>query len=145
MDATHDATVLLVEDNPGDVLMATHAIGSSDLVVDLHVAEDGAEALDFVFRKGAHSSAPRPHLVFLDINLPRVDGHAVLAAMKADEDLRSIPVVMLTSSDAVRDLRLAYAQHANAYLVKGFDFAEMQTVIRESLDYWLKRVRRLQD
>ncbi|WP_370326278.1 response regulator [Euzebya sp.] len=139
-----EAQILLVEDNPGDVLMVTQALSHSEVPNRVHVARDGAEALDFAFQRGVHADAPRPDLVFLDINLPKVDGHEVLAMLKDDEDLRTIPVVMLTSSDAESDVRAAYRTHVNAYLTKGFDFAELEAVLRESLHYWIRRVRHLQ-
>ncbi|MEE8603426.1 response regulator [Euzebya tangerina] len=139
---THAAqpNVLLVEDNPGDVLVVTSALKSASVASRLHVASDGREALDFVHQRGEYADAPRPRLIFLDINLPRVDGHAVLQELKNDPDLRRIPVVMLTSSDADDDVVAAYSNHANAYLLKGFDFTRLEELLQESVVYWLTRV-----
>lgn len=140
MSDTPHPDVLLVEDNPGDVLVVTSALRDADVASNLHVAKDGVEALDFVNQRGSYTDAPRPKLIFLDINLPGVDGHAVLQQLKSDPDLRTIPVVMLTSSDTEEDVALAYSNYANAYLVKGFDFGQLQDLLQESVTYWLTRV-----
>lgn len=136
------AAVLLVEDNPGDVLLTRRAFAQSSLLDTLHVAKDGEEALDYLYRRGTHGDAVRPDLILLDINLPKVDGHEVLAQVKADPDLRQIPVVMLTSSDREQDVARSYDQHANSYVTK----PESANGLRDALAcieaYWLALVRR---
>lgn len=134
--------VLLVEDDPGDVLMTQEAFADHKLVSNLRVVSDGEQALAYLRREGEHADAPRPDLVLLDLNLPRVDGREVLAAIKADESLKTIPVVVLTTSEAEQDVVDSYRLHANAYVTKPVDFSQFLNVVRQIDDFFLTVVRR---
>ena len=123
--------VLLVEDDPGDVLMTREAFEHHKLTNQLHVVEDGEEAIMFLRRQGAYQKAPRPGLILLDLNLPRKDGREVLAEIKADPDLCDIPVVMLTTSSADQDILSSYKLHANAYVTKPVNFDRFVDVIQQ--------------
>ena len=133
--------VLLVEDDPGDVLMTREAFADHKLKNVLHVVDNGADALTFLRKEGPYSDAPRPDLVLLDLNLPRMDGREVLAAVKADEDLCSIPVVVLTTSEAEEDVLRSYQLHANAYVTKPVDFERFLDVVRQIDDFFLTVVK----
>ncbi len=133
--------VLLVEDDPGDELMTREAFAENKVRNQLHVARDGEEALDFLYRRGAHADAPRPDLILLDLNLPKFDGREVLARIKEDEDLRSIPVVVLTTSDAEEDIVRSYRLHANAYVTKPVDFDRFLQVVRQIDDFFVSVVK----
>jgi len=133
--------VLLVEDDPGDVLMTREAFEHHKIRNKLHVVADGVEALQFLRREGPHSAAPRPGLVLLDLNLPRKDGREVLAEIKSDEALRSIPVVVLTTSEAEEDILRSYDLHANAYVTKPVDFDRFIDVIRQIDDFFVTVVK----
>jgi CheY-like chemotaxis protein len=133
--------VLLVEDDPGDVLMTREAFEHHRLRNKLHVVADGVEALRFLRREGEHADAPRPGLVLLDLNLPRKDGREVLAEIKSDESLRSIPVVVLTTSEAEEDILRSYDLHANAYVTKPVDFDRFIDVIRQIDDFFVTVVK----
>jgi CheY-like chemotaxis protein len=133
--------VLLVEDDPGDVLMTREAFEHHKLRNKLHVVADGVEALQFLRREGEHAEAPRPGLVLLDLNLPRKDGREVLAEIKSDESLRSIPVVVLTTSEAEEDILRSYDLHANAYITKPVDFDRFIEVIRQIDDFFVTVVK----
>jgi len=128
--------VLLVEDDPGDVLMIREAFEENRVRNELHVCPDGEDALRFLRREGPHEGAPRPDLVLLDLNLPRRDGREVLAEIKADERLRTIPVVILTTSEAEEDVLRSYALHANAYVTKPVDFDRFIEVVRQIDDFF---------
>jgi CheY-like chemotaxis protein len=130
------AEILLVEDSPSDVLMTQEALSSAKVLNNLHVVEDGAAAMDFLRQKGKYATAPRPHLVLLDLNLPKKTGHEVLAEMKADDNLRSIPVVMLTTSKAEEDIARAYGLHANCVVTKPVDFGSFASAIRSIEKFW---------
>ena len=123
--------VLLVEDDPGDVLMTREAFEHHKIRNQLHVVNDGEQAMQFLRRTGEYASAPRPGLILLDLNLPRRDGLEVLAELKGDPDLRTIPVVVLTTSEAEEDIARSYALHANAYVSKPVDFERFMDVIRQ--------------
>jgi CheY-like chemotaxis protein len=123
--------VLLVEDDPGDVLMTREAFEHHKLRNQLHVVNDGEQALQFLRRTGEYADAPRPGLILLDLNLPRRDGLEVLADLKEDPELRVIPVVILTTSQADEDILRSYALHANAYVSKPVDFERFMDVIRQ--------------
>lgn len=143
-DPLADATpvvVLLVEDDPGDVLMTKEALADAKMANELHVVSNGEEALDFVFQKGDYADAPRPGLILLDLNLPRVDGREVLARIKSDELLRRIPVVILTTSEAEEDILRSYDLHANAYVTKPVDFETFLKVVRQVDDFYINVVR----
>lgn len=129
--------ILLVEDDPGDVLLTSEALAGKDVETDLHVVKDGVEALAFLRGKGAHAGAPRPDLILLDLNLPRMDGREVLAEIKTDKDLRRIPVVILTTSDADADVLSSYNLHANAYVAKPVDFEDFTQAVRYVDDFFL--------
>ncbi|GAA3438237.1 response regulator [Kutzneria kofuensis] len=133
--------VLLVEDDPGDVLMTREAFEHHKLRNKLHVVADGVEALQFLRREGEYADAPRPGLVLLDLNLPRKDGREVLAEIKSDESLRSIPVVVLTTSEAEEDILRSYDLHANAYVTKPVDFDRFIDVIRQIDDFFVTVVK----
>lgn len=128
--------ILIVEDNPTDVMIMREALDNAKVRVDLHAACDGVQGLEFLRRMGPHASAPRPDLVLLDLNMPRKNGHEVLAEIKADESLRSIPVVMLTTSQAEDDLARAYAGHVNCYIRKPVDFERFTEVVRSIEQFW---------
>jgi CheY-like chemotaxis protein len=133
--------VLLVEDDPGDVLMTREAFEENKVANRLAVVSDGAEAMQYLRREGEYADAPTPDLVLLDLNLPRMDGREVLAAMKSDEALRSIPVVVLTTSEAEEDVLRSYALHANAYVTKPVDFSRFIEVVRQIDDFFVSVVR----
>ncbi len=133
--------VLLVEDDPGDVLLIREAFEYNKVHNALHVAADGVEALDFLHRRNGHESAPRPDLVLLDLNLPRKDGREVLEEVKADMDLRTIPIVVLTTSEAEEDILRSYDLHANAYVTKPVDFDRFIEVVRLIDDFFVTVVK----
>jgi two-component system response regulator len=134
-------TVLLVEDDPGDELMTREAFEHNKVGNALHVVRDGAEALDFLYRRGAHAAAPRPDLVLLDLNLPKRDGREVLEEIKSHPDLSAIPVVVLTTSSAEEDIMRSYRLHANAYVTKPVDFDQFINAIRQIDDFFVTVVR----
>ena len=129
--------ILLVEDNPGDARLAIEALGDAKVRNHLHVVEDGVEAMAFLRRQGQYAAVPRPDLILLDLNLPRKDGHEVLAEIKQHADFKCIPVVILTSSAAEQDILQAYNLHANAYITKPVDLEQFLKVIRSIEDFWL--------
>jgi CheY-like chemotaxis protein len=133
--------VLLVEDDPGDALMTREAFAEHKVGNRLHVVSDGVEALRFLRREGEYAQAPRPHLVLLDLNLPRKDGREVLQEIKQDEDLARIPVVVLTTSEAEEDIIRSYQLHANAYVTKPVDFEQFIKVVRQIDDFFVTVVR----
>lgn len=133
--------VLLVEDDPGDVLMTREAFEDYKIHNRLHVVSDGIEAMAFLRREGDYRDVPTPDLVLLDLNLPRMDGREVLAAIKDDEALRAIPVVVLTTSDAEEDVKSSYSLHANAYVTKPVDFERFVDVVRQIDDFFVSVVR----
>ncbi|MDQ3790584.1 MAG: response regulator [Actinomycetota bacterium] len=133
--------VLLVEDDDGDVLMTREAFEHHKIRNNLHVVRDGEEALRFLRREEEYADAPRPGLVLLDLNLPRVDGREVLAEMKSDPELRVIPVVVLTTSEAEEDILRSYSLHANAYVSKPVDFDRFIDVIRQIDDFFVTVVK----
>ena len=133
--------VLLVEDDPGDVLMTKEAFEDYKLKNQLHVVNDGSEAMAFLRQQGQYADAPRPDLVLLDLNLPRMDGREVLQAIKSDPDLASIPVVILTTSEAEEDVLRSYSLHANAYVTKPVDFDRFIQVVRQIDEFFVTVVR----
>ena len=128
--------ILLVEDSPTDVLLATEALQQAKLINNLHVARDGVEAIEFLERRGPHANAPRPDLILLDLNLPRKDGRQVLAEIKASAVLKQIPVVVLTTSKAEEDVLESYGHHANCYITKPVDFDQFASVVRQVESFW---------
>ena len=133
--------VLLVEDDPGDVLMTQEAFEEHKVRNRLTVVSDGVSALEFLRKEGEHVDAPTPDLILLDLNLPRMDGREVLQALKADADLRSIPVVVLTTSEAEEDVVRSYSLHANAYVTKPVDFDRFIEVVRQIDEFFVEVVR----
>lgn len=133
--------VLLVEDDPGDVLMTREAFDEHKVVNRLSVVADGVSAMEFLRQEGEHAGAPTPDLILLDLNLPRMDGREVLAAVKADERLKHIPVVVLTTSEAEEDVLRSYSLHANAYVTKPVDFERFIQVVRQIDDFFVTVVR----
>ena len=134
--------VLLVEDDPGDVYLIREAFAHNKIHNALHVVSDGVAALDFLRRRGAYPEAPRPDLVLLDLNLPLKDGREILAEIKADEDLRTIPIVVLTTSEADEDIARSYDLGANAYVTKPVDFDRFIEVVRKIDDFFVTVVKR---
>lgn len=137
---SHPADMLLVEDNPSDVYLTEEALRLAGITSRLHVAKDGVDAMAFLRREGIYAEAPRPDLIVLDLNLPRKDGRRVLAEIKDAEDLRRIPVIVLTSSNAPSDVVQCYDLHANCYIVKPVDFDQFETVIRAIEEFWFQYV-----
>ncbi len=133
--------VLLVEDDPGDTLMIKEAFADNKVRNRLNTVADGVEALAFLRREGAFAEAPRPDLILLDLNLPRKDGRQVLEEIKADAELRTIPVVVLTTSEAEEDILRSYALHANAYVTKPVDFERFIAVVRQIDEFFVEVVR----
>jgi CheY-like chemotaxis protein len=133
--------VLLVEDDPGDVLMTREAFADHKLKNVLHVVDNGVDAMSFLRNEGPYADAPRPDLVLLDLNLPRMDGREVLAAVKGDDDLSSIPVVVLTTSEAEEDVLKSYQLHANAYVTKPVDFERFLEVVRQIDEFFVTVVK----
>ncbi|MDL4813484.1 response regulator [Actinomadura opuntiae] len=141
IDGPRPIEVLLVEDDPGDVLLTTEAFEHNKVANTLHVVDDGEQAMAFLRREGEYAEAPRPDLVLLDLNLPRKDGREVLSEVKADENLRSIPVVVLTTSEADEDILRSYHLHANAYVTKPVDFEQFVSVVRRIDDFFVTVVK----
>ncbi len=133
--------ILLVEDNPGDVELTREAFEEGKIRNRLHIVGDGVEALAFLRRAGSYAGLPRPDIVLLDLNLPKKSGLEVLGEMKADPDLRTIPVVVLTTSRAEEDVARSYQAHANCYIAKPVDFEKFMVVVRSLEDFWLSVVR----
>ena len=133
--------ILLVEDNPGDVRLTQEAFKNGQIYNDLHVVNDGDEALAFLRNEGEHADAPTPDIVLLDLNLPRKNGDEVLAEVRADPDLARIPVIVLTSSEAQEDVAQSYELQANAYLTKPVDPSEFIEVVKSFKQFWLSVVR----
>jgi chemotaxis family two-component system response regulator Rcp1 len=133
--------VLLVEDSADDVFLTRETLRESKLYLNLHVARDGVEALDFLYRRGPHAAAPRPDLILLDLNLPRVNGRQVLAEIKEDPSLRAIPVVVLTVSQDEADVLAAYSLHANCYIAKPLDLDQFIKVVQAIQEFWLTIVK----
>ncbi len=133
--------ILLVEDNPGDVLLTQEAFSEGRYLPRLSVVEDGVEAMTFLRRQDGYADAPRPDLILLDLNLPRKDGRELLAEVKEDPDLRYIPIIVLTTSNAEQDVRRAYKLHANCYLTKPLDMDDFLKKVRSIEEFWLNVVR----
>ncbi|HEU4895399.1 MAG TPA: response regulator [Acidimicrobiia bacterium] len=133
--------VLLVEDSPGDVRLTREAFRDADVSIRLHVASDGVEAMAFLRRQDEHIHAPRPDLILLDLNLPRMDGREVLAQVKEDPILKTIPTVILTTSEAEADIMKSYELQANAYLSKPVQLDAFESLVNSIKDFWLTRVK----
>ena len=133
--------VLLVEDSPGDVRLTQEAFRDANQSILLHVASDGVEAMAFLRREGAHVQAPRPDLILLDLNLPKMDGREVLAHIKEDDNLKTIPTVILTTSDAESDIVKSYQLQANCYLTKPVELDAFEGLVKSINDFWLTKVK----
>jgi chemotaxis family two-component system response regulator Rcp1 len=133
--------ILLVEDNQSDVLLTRIAMQQCKIANNLHVAVDGVEALAFLRREGKHAQAPRPDLILLDLNLPRMDGRELLGVIKDDPNFKMIPVVVLTTSDVEVDVVRSYELHANAYVTKPLDMDEFIRIVKGVDDFWFGIVR----
>ncbi|MGC9356666.1 MAG: response regulator [Anaerolineae bacterium] len=129
--------ILLVEDNPGDVRLMQEVLKEAWRPINLHVVGDGVEALSFLRREEGYVGVPHPHLVFLDLRLPKKSGHEVLAEIKSDTNLHHIPVLVLTSSDADRDISQAYELHANCYITKPADLDQFFDMMKSLENFWL--------
>jgi CheY-like chemotaxis protein len=133
--------VLLVEDSPGDVRLTKEAFRAANASIHLHVASDGIEAIAFLKREGPHVDAPRPDLILLDLNLPKMDGREVLAHIKEDDRLKTIPTVILTTSDSEADVAKSYQLQANCYLSKPVQFDAFENLVKSINDFWLTKVK----
>ena len=133
--------VLLVEDNPGDVRLTPEAFREANASIRLHVASDGVEAMAFVRQEGPHAAAPRPDLILLDLNLPKMDGREVLAQIKRDDHLKTIPTIILTTSGAQADILRSYQLHANAYVSKPLQLDTFQSLVSSINEFWLTKAR----
>jgi CheY-like chemotaxis protein len=133
--------VLLVEDSPGDVRLTQEAFRDATSAVQLHVASDGVEAMAFLRHEGMHTGSPRPDLILLDLNLPKMDGRQVLAHIKDDESLKLIPTVILTTSEAESDIVMSYQLQANCYLSKPVQLDAFEVLVKNINDFWLTTVK----
>src|ERR1700689_4307524 len=133
--------VLLVEDSPGDVRLTREVFKDAKVYIDLHVASDGIEAMSFLKREGEHSNAPRPDLILLDLNLPRKDGREVLEEIKESPALKTIPVVILTTSSSEEDILRSYLLHANCYITKPVGLDGFLKVVKSIDNFWLSVVK----
>ena len=139
--ATLPIQILLVEDSPGDVRLTQEVLRDARIANDLHVVGDGEEAMAFLRQEGEYAGRPRPDLVLLDLNLPRKDGREVLSEINGDPDLKSVPVIVLTTSEAEQDILRSYRLAANAYITKPIDLNEFIAVVRSIETFWLSIVR----
>jgi CheY-like chemotaxis protein len=133
--------ILLVEDSPGDVRLTLEAFREANRSIRLHVVSDGMEAMEFLRQEGTQLHAPRPDIILLDLNLPRLDGREVLALIKADQNLKTIPTVILTTSEAEADILQSYQLQANCYLSKPVQFDAFENLVNSINDFWLRRVK----
>jgi len=133
--------ILLVEDNEGDVLLTREALLEGKIINRISVVRDGAEALDFLYKRDRFAGAASPDMVLLDINLPKIDGKEVLSIIKKDDQLKRIPIVMLTTSSAEKDILEAYNNHANCYITKPVDLHQFMQVVRTIEDFWISIVQ----
>jgi CheY-like chemotaxis protein len=141
MTSAQPIDVLLVEDDAGDEMITREAFEHNKIANTLHVARDGAEGLDFLYRRGEHHNAPRPDLILLDLNLPKYDGRQILEILKTDPDLHHIPIVVLTTSSAQDDILRSYKLHANAYITKPVDFDQYLNAVRQIDEFFVQVVR----
>ncbi len=133
--------VLLVEDSPGDVRLTQEAFRDADSTIRLHVAADGVEAMAFLRHEGANKHSPRPDLILLDLNLPKMDGRELLVRIKEDDSFKLIPTVILTTSDAEADIVKSYQLQANCYLIKPVQLEAFENLVKSVNDFWLHKVR----
>lgn len=140
-DTNQEIDILLVEDNPADIRLTQEAFKETRLRCKLHVARDGAEALDFLRQNGRFATAPRPDMILLDLNLPKKDGREVLAEVKNSPQFKSIPIVVLTTSSATEDVRHTYNHHANCFITKPDGLDEFVDVVKKVEEFWLTIAR----
>jgi CheY-like chemotaxis protein len=133
--------ILLVEDSPGDARLAQEGLSQCQIQSTLHIVEDGVKAMAFLNRQGQYAKAPRPDLILLDLNLPRKDGREVLREIKASPGLKTIPVVILTTSKAADDINETYSLHANCYVTKPLELEQFLDVVKSIEDFWFRTVR----
>jgi two-component system, chemotaxis family, response regulator Rcp1 len=133
--------ILLVEDSPSDADLTMESFSDSKVINNLHLVVDGMEALDFLYKRGKHTEAVRPDLILLDLNLPKKNGMEVLEEIKENRDLKTIPVVILTTSSAEQDILKSYKLHANSYMTKPVDFEQFVLVIKSIENFWLAAVK----
>lgn len=136
-----DIQILLVEDNPGDVRLTIEALRGAKVANELHVVGDGEAALDYLYQRGVYADAVRPDIILLDLNLPRLEGREVLAQVKSDPNLSTIPTIILTTSSADIDIQQSYELHANCFISKPVDFNAFIEAVRSLEGFWLKIVR----
>jgi two-component system, chemotaxis family, response regulator Rcp1 len=137
----HAVEILLVEDNQGDVELTREALEVAKVSNRLHVVDNGADAIDFLFRRGRFTDVPQPDIILLDLNLPNKDGRQVLSEIKADASLAQIPIVVLTTSQADEDILRAYQLHANCYITKPIDFSQFLRIVSAIEEFWLSVVK----
>jgi two-component system response regulator len=140
MSKNKPITILMAEDNATDIMLTKEALAHAKVMNTLHVVEDGIEALDFLHRRGKYAKMPKPDLILLDLNMPRKNGQEVLAEIKADDELKHIPVVVLTTSKAEEDVLKAYGLFANCYVIKPVDFDVFAEVVRSIQQFWFSVV-----
>jgi CheY-like chemotaxis protein len=133
--------ILLIEDNSGDIRLIKEVFKESNLEGNLHVVTDGEQAIAYLAKEGEFKDAPKPNLIFLDLNLPKKDGREVLSEIKNNDELKYIPVVVFTSSEADQDIKKSYGLHANCYIVKPFDFDQYNQIISTIRNFWLSVVK----
>lgn len=141
IDIGRPAEILLVEDNPGDVRLTKEALREASVCNRIHTVYDGVEAMAFLSREGSYGNVPRPDLILLDLNLPKKDGREVLTAIKADEKIKHIPVVVLTTSEAEQDIIKSYELQASCYVTKPVDLDQFLTTVKAIGDFWLSTVK----
>ena len=141
IDGKNPIEILLVEDNPGDVRLTIEALKESKIINNLHIAEDGLDALEFLRKEGKYKEKPKPDLILLDLNLPKKDGREVLEEIKKDDPLKRIPVVILTTSSADEDILKTYELHANCYITKPVEIGQFMKVIKTVGDFWFSIVK----
>ena len=137
IESTSKVEILLVEDNPGDIVLFTEALEESHSRSNLNTVEDGEEAINFLHQRGHFKYAPRPQLIILDLNLPRLNGREVLQEIRSQSNFDNIPIVVLTTSKSDRDMAEAYRLHANCYIVKPVDLKQFMNVLKEIIHFWL--------
>jgi two-component system, chemotaxis family, response regulator Rcp1 len=140
-DGVKISNVLLVEDSPGDVRLTQEAFRAANPSVSLHVANDGVEAMIFLRKQNGHANSPRPDMILLDLNMPRMDGRQVLAEIKKDDKLKTIPTVILTTSEAEVDVAKSYQLQANCYLTKPVQLDAFEDLVKSINEFWLTTVR----
>jgi CheY-like chemotaxis protein len=136
-----EVTILLVEDNEGDIVLTVEALKEAKMTNKIAVVRDGEEALCYLQKTGIYAGVSTPDIIFLDINLPKIDGKEVLARIKKDDQLKMIPVVILTTSDSEKDIMESYTNHANCYITKPVDFNKFMQVVHTIKDFWITIVR----